>query len=342
MLNNSTKILFTFTLMMGLLIVISSNSWLSAWMGLEINLLSFIPLMSNNDNILTTEASLKYFLVQALTSASLLFIILSKSLFESMFSIFSNSMSSTMIMIPLLMKSGVAPLHWWFPSVMEGLSWNNCFILMTMQKIAPLLLISYVVYPNMPFNLIILLSVIVGALGGFNQTSIRKILTYSSINHVGWMLAAMLMGKNMWMTYFSIYLVLTLTVILIISPMQMSFINQIFMMNEDNKIMKFLLFSSLLSLGGLPPFLGFLPKWLIVMFMMTNYSFTLISIMTILSLITFYYYLRITYSSFIILSMESNWNNKSSENKTILLFPILMTMISIMGLIFSTLFIILL
>nr|YP_010946804.1 NADH dehydrogenase subunit 2 [Pycnoscelus nigra]WGO57561.1 NADH dehydrogenase subunit 2 [Pycnoscelus nigra] len=334
MTQTSTKILFLSTLISGLLITVSSNSWLGAWMGLEINLLSFIPLMSNNDNMFTTEASLKYFLIQALASATLLFIIISKSLVETMFSITSIYLTNIMVLTPLLLKSGAAPLHWWFPSVMEGLSWNNCFILMTIQKIAPLMLISYMISLNWFLTIIILTSVTIGAIGGYNQTSIRKILTYSSINHMGWMLTAMLMGEAMWMLYFLIYSILTLTVISIIIPSQISFVNQTFLMNNESKIMKFLLFTSLLSLGGLPPFLGFLPKWVIIQFMVLNWSFMIISIMVILSLITLYYYLRITYSSFIILSSEPNWSNSWSNSEFLALF---LSTLSMAGLLISTL-----
>nr|AVN67530.1 NADH dehydrogenase subunit 2 [Pycnoscelus nigra] len=326
--------LFLSTLISGLLITVSSNSWLGAWMGLEINLLSFIPLMSNNDNMFTTEASLKYFLIQALASATLLFIIISKSLIETMFSITSIYLTNIMVLTPLLLKSGAAPLHWWFPSVMEGLSWNNCFILMTIQKIAPLMLISYMISLNWFLTVIILTSVTIGAIGGYNQMSIRKILTYSSINHMGWMLTAMLMGEAMWMLYFLIYSILTLTVISIIIPSQISFVNQTFLMNNESKIMKFLLFTSLLSLGGLPPFLGFLPKWVIIQFMVLNWSFMIISIMVILSLITLYYYLRITYSSFIILSSEPNWSNSWSNSEFLALF---LSTLSMAGLLISTL-----
>nr|WGO58068.1 NADH dehydrogenase subunit 2 [Rhabdoblatta omei] len=339
MFHNSLKILFMITLLGGMLITISSNSWMSAWMGLEINLLSFIPLMSNNDNIFTTEAALKYFLIQALASSTLLFIIISKSLIESMFTIINSSFTSIMISTPLLMKSGAAPLHWWFPSVMEGLSWNNCFILMTVQKMAPLMLISYTINFNMFMTLIIFMSVMVGAIGGYNQTSIRKILTYSSINHMGWMLTAMLMGENMWTLYFLIYSLLTLTIIMIIYPFQISFVNQTYLMNEENKIMKFFLFSSLLSLGGLPPFLGFLPKWMIIQFMVVNWSMPIVSIMVISSLITLYYYLRISYSAFIILNTEPCWIYKNNENTKIMIISFLLMTLSMLGLIISTAFI---
>nr|YP_010946726.1 NADH dehydrogenase subunit 2 [Panesthia strelkovi]WGO57457.1 NADH dehydrogenase subunit 2 [Panesthia strelkovi] len=336
--NNSTKILFFTTLISGLMITVSSNSWISAWMGLEINLLSFIPLMTSNDNIFTTEAALKYFLIQALASSSLLFIILSKSILESMFSLINSSLTSIIIVAPLLMKSGAAPLHWWFPSVMEGLSWWNCFILMTVQKIAPLILISYSIKLNSFIIVIIMMSILIGTIGGYNQISLRKILTYSSINHMGWLLAAMLMGENLWTLYFSIYSFLTLTVITIVSPMQISFVNQTFPTNNESKAIKLMMYSSLLSLGGLPPFLGFLPKWIIIQHMINNWSLMIISTMVIMSLVTLYYYLRISYS-FIIVSLEPNWTSVNKESQINNVIALITTALSTMGLMASSLFI---
>nr|AVN67265.1 NADH dehydrogenase subunit 2 [Aeluropoda insignis] len=330
--------LFLSTLIGGLVITISSNSWLGAWMGLEVNLLSFIPLMTNNDNVLTSEASLKYFLIQALASSSLLFIIVSKSLMESMFSLLQTPLVMMMVITPLMMKSGAAPLHWWFPSVMEGLSWNNCLILLTVQKIAPLLLMSYMINFNIFTTTIIMMSIIIGALGGYNQVSIRKILTYSSINHLGWMMTAMSLGDNLWLIYFSIYSILTITIIMIVSPMQVSFINQTFLINKK-KVMKFMLFSTLLSLGGLPPFLGFLPKWIIIQSLLLNHVSVLTLLIIVISLITLYYYLRISYSSFLIVSSEQSWNKSTDEFNSILLFSLILSAISTIGLILCTAFI---
>nr|AVN67678.1 NADH dehydrogenase subunit 2 [Symploce pallens] len=326
--------LFFTTLISGIMITISSNSWLGAWMGLEINLLSFIPIMTSNENIYTTEASLKYFLVQALASTILLFLVMSKAMLEDMFSMFNSNLSSIIMMTPLLLKGGAAPLHWWFPSVMEGLSWSNCFILMTVQKLAPLILISYSLKSSLFSSFIIITSVFIGAVGGYNQISIRKIITYSSINHMGWMLSAMLLGENFWMMYFLIYTFLTLTILSIISPFQISFVNQSFLLNNDNPIMKFLLFTSLLSLGGLPPFLGFLPKWMIIQAMSNNNMILLITIMVILSLITLYYYLRISYSSFMILHSEPSWNIQTHNNK--MMVTMFLSFISILGLLMCT------
>nr|AVN67907.1 NADH dehydrogenase subunit 2 [Lobopterella dimidiatipes] len=329
--------MFLITLISGILITISSNSWLGSWMGLEINLLSFIPLMSSQENIYTTEASLKYFLIQAMASIILLFSIISKVMIENMFSINFPITSNILLITPLLLKSGAAPFHWWFPSVMEGLSWINCLILMTIQKISPLILISYLTKINFFITMIILSSIIVGALGGYNQTSIRKILTYSSINHMGWMISSMLLGENIWLTYFMFYTLLTLSIISVIKPFQISFINQISTTNNYNPMLKFFLFSSLLSLGGLPPFLGFIPKWIIIQNMAMNNSFWMISIMVISSLITLYYYLRISYSSLLILHSEPSWNILNYKNSTIL--NIISTITANLGMLIITLII---
>nr|URH16632.1 NADH dehydrogenase subunit 2 [Amitermes californicus] len=331
--NNSTKILLLFTLASGMLVSVSSNSWLGAWIGLEINLMSFIPLMSNVKNMYNTEASLKYFIVQVLASATLLFMVVMKTLTEDLFTFESNPYTPTIICTPLLLKSGAAPFHWWFPGVMEGLSWENCALLMTVQKAAPLMLMSYLIDINTFTLTIIMMSTIVGAIGGLNQTSMRKILTYSSINHTGWMLIALTASENLWMMYFLIYSMLVMTVVSAIKLSGMSFINQTMMTNNEAKLMKFMMFTSLLSLGGLPPFLGFLPKWIIIQAMIANNMAPLATIVVVTSLITLYYYLKISYSSFMILSTEPKWNMKLHKNTSIKnISALVLSSMSLMGL----------
>nr|WNL54485.1 NADH dehydrogenase subunit 2 [Amitermes coachellae] len=330
--NNSTKVLLLITLVSGMLVSVSSNSWLGAWMGLEINLMSFIPLMSNVKNMYNTEASLKYFIVQVLASATLLFMVVMKTLTEDLFTFESNPYTPMIICTPLLLKSGAAPFHWWFPGVMEGLSWENCALLMTVQKAAPLMLMSYLIDINIFTLSIIMMSTIVGAIGGLNQTSMRKILTYSSINHTGWMLIALTTSENLWMVYFMIYSTLAVTVVSAIKLSGVSFINQTMMTNKETKLMKFMMFTSLLSLGGLPPFLGFLPKWIVIQAMIANNMAPLATIVVVTSLITLYYYLKISYSSFMILGTEPKWNMKLHKNTSIKSISALtLSSISLMG-----------
>uniref|UniRef100_UPI0030035F92 NADH dehydrogenase subunit 2 n=1 Tax=Arria pura TaxID=2908859 RepID=UPI0030035F92 len=305
---NSTKILFLFSLISGVLISLCANSWMGAWMGLEINLLSFIPLLSSNMNVFTTEASLKYFLIQAIASSTLLFMIILKLNIHEMFYLIKNLAWNNLLLIPFLMKVACAPLHWWLPAMIEGLSWLNCFLLLTIQKITPLLLISYLLTNSYFSQLLIVSSAFMGAIGGLNQISTRKILTYSSINHIGWMLSAIIMNSNLWLMYFIIYTINIVVIINLLSTTNTMYISQAFNSLNNTKMVKFMLFTSLLSLGGLPPFLGFFPKWIIIHFMTQNMMITMSMILIVTSLFTLYYYIRIIYAALMITNSEMLWS----------------------------------
>nr|WJW73554.1 NADH dehydrogenase subunit 2 [Chamaesphegina sp.] len=331
MFNNSSKILFLFILMMSTMITISANSWLSAWMGLEINLLSFIPLMSDN-NLMSNESSLKYFLTQALASSILLFstiLFMYKNNFMNQN--FMDSYINMMILSSLLMKSGAAPFHFWFPNVMEGLNWMNSLILMTWQKIGSLMLISYLMIKFLLFWSIIL-SVIIGALGGLNQTSLRKLMTFSSINHLGWMLMSMYSNESLWISYFLFYSFLSFNLIFLFNMFKIFHINQLFSLFFFNKTLKFSLFLNLLSLGGLPPFLGFLPKWLTIQYLTFNNQLFMMTIMIVMSLVTLFFYLRLCYTAFMLNYFENNWTFKVYWNNLLMNLYLFFSFISSFGL----------
>nr|ATA58356.1 NADH dehydrogenase subunit 2 [Plistospilota sp. JZ-2017] len=304
---NSTKILFLSTLISGVLISLCANSWMGAWMGLEINLLSFIPLLSSNKNMYSTEASLKYFLIQAIASSTFLFLILLKINIQEMFYLGKMTSWNNLMMLPLMMKIAASPFYWWLPSVMEGLSWMNCFILLSIQKIAPLMLISYMITNNYFIQFIIISSALIGAIGGLNQISLRKILSFSSINHIGWMLTTMIMGPNLWLMYFSIYTINVISIILMTIMINLSYISQTFNSMNNKKIIKFTLFIAILSLGGLPPFLGFFPKWIAIQFMAQNLMIFTSTILILSSLLTLYYYMRIMYTTLMMSNSEILW-----------------------------------
>nr|YP_010587757.1 NADH dehydrogenase subunit 2 [Tanytarsus formosanus]WAB46366.1 NADH dehydrogenase subunit 2 [Tanytarsus formosanus] len=337
MLKNSYKLLFLLTLMMGTLISISSSSWLSVWMGLEINLLSFIPLSMKSNNLFSSEASLKYFLTQAIASSTLLFIIIifmfsELNLFTKKKMILNMCLASI-----LMMKSGVAPFHFWFPNVMEGLSWINSFILMTWQKMAPLIILSFCLNFFL-FNATIIISTFIGSMGGLNQTSLRKLLAFSSINHLGWMISNLINNENLWKIYFFFYSFLSLTIILTFKNFNIFNINQMFSLKFKTKMMKLFFSLPLLSLGGLPPFLGFFPKWITIETLIMNNFILMTFFMINFTLITLYFYIRICYSSFLLNHNILNWNFSwvffSSKNSFWLNFLLFFT---IFGLIFINL-----
>jgi NADH-ubiquinone oxidoreductase chain 2 len=208
-------------------------------------------------------------------------------------------------------------------------------LVITVQKIAPIILASYLIKRTLVVLIIIGISVVVGSLGGINQTSIRKILTYSSINHTGWILIALLGGRRLWILYFTIYSLLTTTVTTIAKIYNTSFINQS-LITKGNKSAKYLLFRSLLSLGGLPPFIGFLPKWAVIQTIITNKMRFMITIIVIMSLATLYFYLRICYSRFIILHNETKWIIWPHKEEKSLMYRIILASVSLLGLIACT------
>lgn len=230
-----------------------------------------------------------------------------------------------------MLKSGTAPFHFWFPSVIEGLTWNSNFILITWQKLAPLIILSYCLRINI-IIFIVLFSIVFGRLGGINQTSLRKLIAFSSINHLGWMICGIINNENIWLIYFLFYSFLNFRIVFIFNNFKLFNINQTFKIFSSNKFIKISIFVLLLSLGGLPPFLGFFPKWIIIELIIKNNIFFLLIFMLFLTLITLYFYLRISYSALLLNHININWNYKNNlliKNVTLL---IIINFISLTGL----------
>nr|YP_011009658.1 NADH dehydrogenase subunit 2 [Hygia bidentata]WPV77650.1 NADH dehydrogenase subunit 2 [Hygia bidentata] len=319
MIMNLNKILFFIMLMLSAMITLSSNNWLGMWMGLEINLMSFIPLISKNKSKKSSQAMMIYFLIQSISSILLLFsVTMSSTMF--LYNELMNDSFKIMIIISIMMKTGAAPFHFWLPEMMSNISWTKCMILMTWQKTAPLFIMMNVMSSNWFIHLSVMLSVAVGSIGGLNQTSLRKIMAYSSINHLGWMMMFMSMNL-MWYKYLIIYSLLIVMICSFLNTKKVYFINQL--NSSSYSLMEKLMCTTLfLSIGGLPPFLGFLPKWMVIQSMMNSMMFSIMIIMMMFSLITLFYYMRMMTSFMLSYSMM----NKFINNKEISKFMLFMLM----------------
>nr|YP_010491813.1 NADH dehydrogenase subunit 2 [Tolmerinus auronotatus]UWM92586.1 NADH dehydrogenase subunit 2 [Tolmerinus auronotatus] len=321
------KMLFSFSMIMGSLISISSTSWMGMWMGLEINLLSIIPLMNSNKNILSTEASIKYFITQALASTILLFAIIMFS--QNMFLEFNNKIL-LIFNSALLTKMGAAPFHFWFPEIMDGLMWINCFIILTWQKIAPMVILIYNLNFPQFFFMIIIFSMMISGILGFNQTSIRKIIAYSSINHIAWMISSMFVLEMIWIYYFIIYTFISMNIIFIFLILNVFFTKQLFISMNKNSIIKFFYIMNFLSLGGLPPFIGFFPKWMTIESLIMNKYYLLSFFMVILTLFTLFYYIRLMFSTLILNMNEINYFIPHKINQFWIMFSNFIMIISLL------------
>nr|YP_009159616.1 NADH dehydrogenase subunit 2 [Metanephrops thomsoni]AKQ49250.1 NADH dehydrogenase subunit 2 [Metanephrops thomsoni] len=331
MLISPSQLMFFSSLSTGMILSISSPTWFGAWAGLELNLMSFIPLIITKNNQYSSEAALKYFLIQALGSALIVF--------AASTLLVSFNFSHLFLTIALLLKLGAAPFHFWFPQVMEGMNWIQAITLMTIQKIAPMLLISYLSYSFISSTIIfysIILSAIVGAIGGINQMLLRKIMAFSSINHMAWMLSAISISESMWMMYFLFYAIMSSSIALIFHFQQIYQFSQITSNNASPLSNKILMFMSLLSLGGLPPFSGFIPKWMLIQEMTSTHYFPTLFILLSSTLISLYYYLRISISALVLYAPKMKWASSRRHANT--LTP-MMTFLNLAGLLVPSVFI---
>nr|YP_010882167.1 NADH dehydrogenase subunit 2 [Phraortes lianzhouensis]WID87081.1 NADH dehydrogenase subunit 2 [Phraortes lianzhouensis] len=321
MINKFSKIMFMMMVMISVIIAISSNSWFTIWMGMEINIMAFMPIIIEKNNLTTKESSLMYFLVQTMASMLLIMsIIISKAKMMNM-----NNM---MMMTALMMKSGVSPFHFWLPKTMEGLSWMNCMIMMTWQKIIPFMMMSHLMKMSYFMMITTTLSIIVGSIGGLNQTSLRKLMAYSSISNNGWMLAAMLISEMMWVAYFIMYSIMTVIMTMTMNKYKIYHLNQLMNMNENN-FKKFILMLNMLSISGLPPMMGFLMKWMVLQASLNLNQMMMMTMLVMITLIMIYYYLRIMYSAMVMTNTEIKWKFKYTiKNNKIMMINI----ISMMGL----------
>jgi len=309
---NLTKITFITLIIFRSIITISSSNWLSIWIGLELNLFSIIPILNFKISIYSIESTIKYFLIQAFASIILLIFLINKSLF---FIIQIN----IIIIIPLLIKLRLIPFHLWLPSIIEGLNWISCFLLITWQKIAPIIIISYL---NLNKTIIFIITIIsLNNLFGINQNSIRKILAISSINNSSWILIAIIINEILWLNYFLIYSILNFLIIYILWKYKINYINQLKFFNF-NLIFKLNLLILIFSIIGLPPILGFLIKWILIKILIYNNIIIILNLLISLTILNLYFYLKLTYFILFNFNLFNKWfiQNKKNNNFNILIF----------------------
>nr|ATB18223.1 NADH dehydrogenase subunit 2 [Proechimys goeldii hyleae] len=326
------------TLFMGTLVTLISSHWLLMWIGLELSMMSIIPILMNKTNPRSTEAATKYFLTQATASMILLMSIIMTMMYSGQWSIIhsNNPIISLTLTLSLIMKLGLAPFHFWVTEVTQGTSLMSGMILLTWQKIAPLSILMQT-SPMINQPLIIssaLTSTLLGGWGGLNQTQLRKIMAYSSIAHMGWMLVVMNFMPSISLFNLMLYIMLTISLFTAfhtnnnLTTLSLSHVWS----TAPPTIIIILL--NLLSLGGLPPLMGFTPKWMIIQELMKNNNIMISVLMTMAALLSLYFYIRLTYSTTLTLFPTTN-NTKNkwylhSKKMTMILTP--MTTLSTMTL----------
>nr|AAP94378.1 NADH dehydrogenase subunit II [Anolis shrevei] len=329
----------------GTIITMTSHHWLMAWIGLEINTLAIIPIISMQHNPRSTEAATKYFLTQAAASSLILFSSLVNAWQTGMWDItqLSSPQSCILLTIALSMKLGLAPLHFWLPEVVQGSTMFSALIIMTWQKLAPMSLIYLTSNSLSTTTLLImgLLSTTVGGWAGLNQTQTRKIMAYSSIAHLGWMATIASIMTNILVMNLIIYLLLTMAMFFSLIVTKSKTIQDTSTAWTNSPHLMILTMLTLLSLGGLPPLTGFIPKWLILEQLTAQNLIVLAFFMTMTALLSLFFYLRLTYTTTLTLSPNTmqtkfKWRFKpnimtipmsSTLTTAIFLFPLVPTLL---------------
>nr|YP_010138757.1 NADH dehydrogenase subunit 2 [Spirobolus bungii]QQJ94265.1 NADH dehydrogenase subunit 2 [Spirobolus bungii] len=276
-------------------VVVTSTSWFTAWMGLEMNMMAFIPLTMNSSKT-SSEVMIKYFLIQVMGSLILLLSgVLAQQDSPMTFTFFHN-LWSMMLMLALTTKLGMFPIYFWFPALAEGLSWFSLGLLVTWQKLAPLTLL--IMSPLKTYLMISfgLASAMLGAIGGLNQLMLRKLMAYSSIAHLGWITSLAPLSSQGVIFYIWTYILLTATIITLFSSLNMIHLLQSNMLKTTAPLSLTLIFITTLSLGGMPPFTGFIPKWLTIQALSLENLHALALILAWSSVCTLFFYMRINYA----------------------------------------------
>nr|BAF91475.1 NADH dehydrogenase subunit 2 [Stylephorus chordatus] len=284
---------------LGTTLTFASSHWLLAWMGLEINTLAIIPLMAQHHHPRAVEATTKYFITQAAAAAMILFASMTNAWITGQWNLSAelHPFPAAMLTMALALKMGLAPVHFWLPEVLQGLDLLTGLILSTWQKLAPFALLYQIVPTNS--NLLIMLgliSTLIGGWGGLNQPQLRKILAYSSIAHLGWMILVMQFNPQLSLLAIMTYIMMTLATFLTFKVNSSTTINTLAASWTKMPILTTIAPLILLSLGGLPPLTGFMPKWMILQEMTKQGLPLTATIVALSALLSLYFYLRITYA----------------------------------------------
>nr|YP_010564832.1 NADH dehydrogenase subunit 2 [Anoplodactylus australis]UZA61235.1 NADH dehydrogenase subunit 2 [Anoplodactylus australis] len=280
---------------------LSSTSWFSLWLLMEINSLMFFPLMTIKMNQKSSEAVFKFFLVQSFSSLLIIFSI-SFNYFQLM--LFSSINIYTMIlMLSLLMKLGFFPFILWYINILSEVSYTIIFFILTLQKIIPLYFISLILDKNnlFYFSFFVTMNCLITVLMVFSQTKIKKIIIFSSSIQMSWLMLSMIFNISFFFIFFLFYTTLMYSIIKFLDFYNLNYLNQVYAVK--NIYFNF----TLMILAGFPPFSGFILKWM-TLFYLTSYHYWFLSfVLLVSSIANLLFYSRLMFSSIFYSAPINKW-----------------------------------
>jgi len=308
---------------LGMMVMISSNDLMVFYIGLELQSLALYVLATfNRDQLKSSEAGLKYFVLSALSSGLLLY---GCSLIygfsgSTNFNIISDQLNSTnyvltfgivFILVGLAFKISAVPFHMWAPDVYEGSPTSVTLFFTMVPKIAALTVFIrflYVPFLNLidQWQMIIIFlsiaSMLFGAVAAIGQTNIKRLIAYSSIGHIGYTLAGLATGSNEGIQssiiYITIYVIMNLaffSCLLMLKRNDQYYedIDDLSGLSKNHPLLSLSLLVILFSLAGIPPLAGFFAKFYIFTSVIEQSMYFLAIVGLLSTVIAAFYYLRI-------------------------------------------------
>ena len=308
---------------LGMMIMISSNDLIVFYMGLELQSLALYVLATfNRDNIKSSEAGLKYFVLSALSSGLLLYgcSLIYGFTGSTNFDVIATQLNSNeyaltfgivFILVGLAFKISAVPFHMWAPDVYEGSPTSVTLFFTMVPKIAALsvfIRFLYVPFLNLidQWQMIIIFlsiaSMVFGAVAAIGQTNIKRLIAYSSIGHIGYTLAGLATASNEGIQssiiYISIYVVMNLALfscLLMLRRKDQYYedIEDLSGLSKNHPLLSLCLLVILFSLAGIPPLAGFFAKFYVFKAVLEQSMFFLAIVGLLSTVVAAFYYLRI-------------------------------------------------
>jgi NADH-quinone oxidoreductase subunit N len=311
---------------LGMMLMISANDLMALYVGLELQSLAlYVVAAFQRDSVRSTEAGVKYFVLGSVASGMLLFgasliygfcggtafVEISKALIDGRGGEIGTVIGLVFVVAGLAFKVSAVPFHMWTPDVYEGAPTPVTALFAVAPKIAAMsLLVSVLMGPFKPLfaqwqQIIVVASVLSMALGAFaalRQQNIKRLMAYSSIGNVGYILLGLAAGSEKGIQsvvfYLAIYLVMTLGVFATILLMKrrgvmVEGVGDLAGLARSQPMMAFALLLFMFSLAGIPPLAGFWGKLYIFMAAVEAKLYWPAVLGVLASVVASYYYLRI-------------------------------------------------
>ena len=308
---------------LGMFFMVSANDLILFYLGLELQSLALYILASiNRSDLRSTESGIKYFVLSALSSGlllygcSLLYGFTGSTNYEIIQTQLADNnigalFATVFIIVGLAFKVSAVPFHMWTPDVYEGSPTSVTNFFAVVPKIAGIAVI--IRFMDVPFKMILsewqliviflsIASMILGAVAAIGQTNIKRLLAYSSIGHIGYILAGISTGEingySSSIIYLTIYVVMNLGAFSCLYFMRVNSsytetIDDLSGLSRNNPFLAFAFLIIFFSLAGIPPLGGFFAKFYVFIAVIESELYFLAIVGLVTTVISAFYYLKI-------------------------------------------------